>query len=794
MMMRRRAATTMAALGALALAPTGDTADEKLAWSAQDLAERVELQPEPYPVFRYNQGNGPYGDPSRPLVEHRRAFFPGEAVRFAFRLPREAKVASPLEARVALNLSDLDGRSLQTSAPVVLKASTEAAEGALDWTVADVKEGQYFLAARFTDVDGKPLVTRTDIVTIAPDYPALLAAAEAAVARAAAGKAGFTPLVREVSLPSVEMRIEDAKMRWYDFGRAPRDWDFIRKNLLAAREEAERLASGEDPLKDRRGVFTKAYRSALDNTLQPYALYVPKSYDPAKAYPLLVSLHGATSNHLLNRRRAFGLGNRPGESDYEAIRNDVEFPEVDFIVVSPYGRGEVAGYNGIAEADVLRVMDDVSRAYNVDPDRVHLTGLSMGGGGTWHLGLRNPDRFASLTPVCAVANVSMFRWAAGMGPLDKELAELTSAMAVAENAGNQQVFIFHGDEDPAVAIEQSRKMVELYKGLGWLDKNVHYFELPGVNHFAWDFSYRNASLFDRIRDVRRNRNPERVVYKTHSPRYTKAYWLRIDRIDHGLKLARIEGQRGAGSFEIATDNLSAFSILLDPETAPAGKPLAVHVNGKAVYQGTPGGKVLSFAAGKNGVFAPKPWSGPAVGPPDHAEAGLRTASLAQSDAHLYVYGTRGDAAATEAARRAAQALADWGPNVRARWKVVADKDVTSDVMLANNLVLVGNARINNIVEGIERDLPIRQDDAGTKAGGRRVAGPGASFRLEYPNPVAPGRRVLVYAASSPAGFERLEAKGPGKGPSRQADYAVVDEDGTVALEGYFRDDWKIGAR
>jgi hypothetical protein len=52
----------------------------------------------------------------------------------------------------------------------------------------------------------------------------------------------------------------------------------------------------------------------------------------------------------------------------------------------------------------------------------------------------------------------------------------------------------------------------------------------------------------------------------------------------------------------------------------------------------------------------------------------------------------------------------------------------------------------------------------------------------------------VYGAASRAGFERLESKAAGQGPSRQADYAIVDEDGTVALEGFFRDDWKIAPR
>ena len=193
------------------------------------------------------------------------------------------------------------------------------------------------------------------------------------------------------------------------------------------------------------------------------------AYDPKKAWPLVVSLHGATSNHLLNRRRVFGLGNRPGESDYEAIRNqDVAFPEVGFIVLSPYGRGEVAGYNGLAERDVLRALADVKRAYNVDEDRVYLTGLSMGGGGTWHLGLRYPDLFAAIAPVCAVGDVSLFAAYAGLSAEAKALLDLTGPTAIAENASNQQVFIFHGDVDPVVVPEHSRRMAARYRELGWL--------------------------------------------------------------------------------------------------------------------------------------------------------------------------------------------------------------------------------------------------------------------------------------------------------------------------------------
>jgi hypothetical protein len=184
------------------------------------------------------------------------------------------------------------------------------------------------------------------VIFITPEYTRLRAGAEKAVAGAVERLANADLKLRRISLPLVEMMIEEANMRWDDFGQAQRDWPFVKLRLETAARFANKLAERNDPFHNQTGVFIKAYRSGLDDTLQPYPLYVPKSYNPSRAYPLLVSLHGATSNHRINLRRVFGLGNRPGESDYEATRNEVEFPAVDSIVVSPYGRGEIAGYSG----------------------------------------------------------------------------------------------------------------------------------------------------------------------------------------------------------------------------------------------------------------------------------------------------------------------------------------------------------------------------------------------------------------------------------------------------------------
>ena len=166
------------------------------------------------------------------------------------------------------------------------------------------------------------------------------------------------------------------------------------------------VAAGDDPYRAATGMIVKAYRADWDGTLQPYALYVPRDYKPGRpgGWPLIVALHGAFSDHRHNLRRVFGLDNRPRENDAEASRNELPLPDVPALVVSPFGRGELMGYDGLGGDDVMRVIADVRRAYDVDPERISLTGLSMGGGGTWQIGLRHPELFAALAPVCAVAD------------------------------------------------------------------------------------------------------------------------------------------------------------------------------------------------------------------------------------------------------------------------------------------------------------------------------------------------------------------------------------------------------
>ncbi len=352
-----------------------------------------------------------------------------------------------------------------------------------------------------------PTSAPTSTPTSAPAGDAeLRASALAALETARKAAPSASPVVRDITLPSIERLIQDADARAASISVPDRDRAFVHSNLTTALAYARKVAAGEDPYRTATGMVVKAYRADWDGTLQPYALYVPRDYKPGRpgGWPLVVALHGAFSDHRHNLRRVFGLDNRPRENDAEASRNELPLPDVPALVVSPFGRGELMGYDGLGGDDVMRVIADVRRAYDVDPDRISLTGLSMGGDGTWQIGLRHPELFAALAPVCAVADYRRMVRPADAPLYDLDALDRQSPSALAANAAHTQVFIFHGDKDPTVPVADSRKMVERFRQLGWLGKNVRYTEFPGVGHDAWKQAYKDAALLRTLAAIKRD--------------------------------------------------------------------------------------------------------------------------------------------------------------------------------------------------------------------------------------------------------------------------------------------------
>jgi len=512
----------------------------------------------------------------------------------------------------------------------------------------------------------------------------------------------------------------------------------------------------------RPGPQVLTFFSGVDDSDQPYALYLPRNYDPARKYPLVVSLHGADSNHRLNMRRVFGRGNLPRETDAEAARYFSALRNVDFVVACPLARGTM-GYQGIAEKDVYDMLADLQRRFSIDPDRIYLTGLSMGGGGALWLGLTRPDLWAAVAAVCPA-----------VPPGTEDLAP---------NALNLPVHLFHGEADPIVPVEVSRLWQRRLLDLGG---HAEYTEYPNVLHNSWDFAYRNGAIFDWFAGFERRRDPDRVRFVTRAYRYNTAWWVHLDVLTPGT-LASIDARfTGPNQLEIATANLVGFTLNLagHPRFSPA-RPLSVTVDG-AAFRSKPA-SALSFSRGDGG------WkTGRRSPPPGAKRPGAEGPVLeAVSARHLYVYGTADAPAADELQRRHDMALhaADWSTppsRLLLSLPVKADRDVTAKDLAESNLVLFGTRETNALIRRFADRLPL---DLNAGA---------ADYGLVYVFPI--GDREVVVSSGLPwwAGAEEVEPPGfrflPRAVRLLQSlpDYRLFKgSPPRVVAEGSFDSNWKL---
>ena len=192
-----------------------------------------------------------------------------------------------------------------------------------------------------------------------------------------------------------------------------------------------------------------------------YLLYLPKEYGKDKSWkwPLVVFLHGAgESGSDLEKVKAHGPP--------KLIAAGKEFP---FIVVSPQAPdGPRRGW----DIETLNAMlDDVLAKYGIDQDRVYLTGLSMGGNGSWTWATANPERFAALAPICG--------WGDGR--------------IAGRRLRNLPTWAFHGAKDATVAITESEHMVDSLKKGG--NPEVKFTIYPEAGHDSWTVTYDDLELY-----------------------------------------------------------------------------------------------------------------------------------------------------------------------------------------------------------------------------------------------------------------------------------------------------------
>jgi hypothetical protein len=422
------------------------------------------------------------------------------------------------------------------------------------------------------------------------------------------------------------------------------------------------------------------------------------------------------------------------------------------------------------------VVADVERQYPVDEDRLYLTGLSMGGGGTLHLGLRYADRFAAIAAVCGWSDWRV--WNGGGPPVSaarRRVLDAVNILSHAENAANLPVRLVHGAADSVVLAEHSRVLAAR---LGELGCRVEYEELPGVGHNSWTQAYQNGRIFAWFGQFRRDPHPQRVVHVTACPeRYGRSYWTCTDALVEPNLQGRLEARRvDNGRITVATRNVAAFRLDLRPPVARTGAPLTVEIDGRVCFAG-PAPDSLAFRR-VDETFAVDP--GP-VSPQLIPFGGL---AQVLDDWHCFIYGTGGSPEDNQAMRAAAEEMAAVRGPVDIAWTVVADTAAASAAGCGAR-VFVGSPRTNRALAALGDVLPARVSPDGIEIGGRRLVGADLLLTMVRPDPQAAGQCLAVVAGTGPQAYRAVSALG-----WAVPDYAVVRPDGTVVTEGLFDAAWQ----
>ena len=220
------------------------------------------------------------------------------------------------------------------------------------------------------------------------------------------------------------------------------------------------------------GFLDKTYKGP-DGAEHKYVLFVPHDYKKGTPTPTILFLHGAGETRPKEGSKPKATPKMPVEVGLgPAIRKrEKSFPFLTIIPQAPV-RGWQAG--GESAKMALGILEQVEKEYTVDPKRTYLTGLSMGGYGTWSLAAAMPDKWAAIVPVCGGVR----------GDTHQE---------VAEKIKHIPTWAFHGDKDPAVPVQQSRDMVAALKKAGG---DPEYTEYPGVAHNSWDKAYGTDELYE----------------------------------------------------------------------------------------------------------------------------------------------------------------------------------------------------------------------------------------------------------------------------------------------------------
>lgn len=516
--------------------------------------------------------------------------------------------------------------------------------------------------------------------------------------------------------------------------------EVLDRGLIRARV----LRGGQMPWIAAGRTVARGYRSRIDGTLQPVAITYPANYgqNPKKVWRVDVVLHGR----------------HPSLTEVQFLHSHNETrpvpAEQDYVTIEVYGRGNNA-YRWAGETDVFEALEfffaaerSEGRGRLLNARKLVLRGFSMGGAGTWHIGLHFPAHWAVIGPGAGFTTTRGYaKLPASLPSYQEACLHIYDAVDYAENAFNVPIVAYSGGKDPQKA---AADLIEKRLGqLGLQARMTHLIAPDQPHRFPPEWFKKANALWSKYTSRRSQDYPEKIHFVTYTLKYPSCAWLEILGLDKHYVKAEVQADHLEDGFKVKTANVRILHLRMpegvtepqklriddqDVQARPVEMPDGLH----HVYLRKLNGRWRTALPERLNTYKnQKPQKVPRLqGPIDDAFC----------EPFLCVRGTgKPWHAATQkwADAKLEQFRADWAKHWRGELRIINDVDVTRAQIASNNLILFGDPSSNSIIGDVLDALPLRWTKDEIDFAGKKVAAAGHLPVLIYPCPLNANRYIVL---------------------------------------------------
>lgn len=605
-----------------------------------------------------------------------------------------------------------------------------------------------------------------------------------------------------------------------------RDLDKADRLLAEGSRRAEQLQAGQPAWTSQTGLVVRGYISRLDNTVQPYGLVIPRTYDLHGSVPVRCDIW------------FHGRGETLSEVNFlsERMQSPGQFTPDDTIVLHPYGR-YCNAFKFAGEVDVLEGLADVQQRYRIDAERISVRGFSMGGAACWQFATHYPDRWFAANPGAGFSETPRFLnvfQGESLQPTawEKTLWSLYDCDKYALNLMHCPTIAYSGELD-----KQKQAADVMEEALRQHGVQLRHIIGLGMGHKYDEGSKQivDAGLAALARQGRHT-NPAQIAFTTHTLKYNRQHWLTVDGLREHWQPATVRArvvQPGADpgtdrlTIELTVANVSAFSLNFPPGSFPLGTAAAPERLAEARLIITATDDPAAQAGDGDRITVPRPqlqqvtvpgvysdgslnisvhlntngrWSPGAPQEPLRKQRDLQgPIDDAFMDSFVFVRptGTAQHAAVEQwAAAELQRAIEHWRRHFRGDARVVNDTDVTDELVQSANLVLWGDPQSNSVIRRIADKLPVQWTADSIVVGPQSYAAASHAPILIYPNPLHPQRYVVLNSSFT---FREYAYLNNARQVPMLPDWAVISLDtppnavwpGKVVAADFFDERWQL---